>query len=470
MRLQPYRNLWLLVLALPGFSVEAGPSPVRPAPKISNTKPVITPKPATKSLKAPAPTTSEVQKVVDAAAKALANGEWAAAEKLIQKALTTVPNQPELLVMLGIAQFELGNMNGAFANTQRALNVKTRFAARALLYQGLAAVALTRQSEARALFARLRAEYPKSMEVGSIPPMSTWSYASKDTSKAQSETGMPWWNVIGLASMNWDSHPANPYDSTSNRSLDSEADLAAFAFASVGVNPSAVPLRLRLTGSRFDYHKRNDLDSTMVQGLIEAPLHKGTPTTFTPRARLQRIWLGGDSYQDLRHGAVAWTQDWSKPWQSDVAPYWEKRSYRAPNDGRTCTAIGMDLRLQWTPTALGRFRRLTITGHWENADADMKYYGWDEYSLGAKARGSLPWRLQLDLDLRYRTRNGAQIDPTVNDYRDEKRFEGGMALSRPVFNERLTLELSVRQTSFDAWSPDLTYGQTMVALTLIAVY
>lgn len=401
------------------------------------------------------------QAATDRGSAALARGHWELAERELREAVRLAPDQPDLLLLLGIAQYQRGDMASCAATLDRARAGRVRAEARLLLYRGSAARALGDEARAEECFALLRRRHPGSAEVRRIPTV------TGPVAPTQEDTTPGWWSAMALAGVVHDSHPVPPSDFiVAGASPDADPDWLWMGMAGLNVAIPDRPFQARLSVMRSDYHASDYLDSTFVSGQVSTPLRRGA-ATCAPRLTGERLWLGGAGFQRNWSLGASWVQDWNGTWQSEVLPVWQRRDYDAPNDGQDADVLGMDLRLQHA-AGTGALRRIALVGKAENAVTTIPYYGWNEYALGLRAGWRLPWSLSLDADLRHRWRYGLQRDEITQGFRDERRWEGAVTLFRPISGP-FNAELSWRVNRSSSWLESRTYIQHLVGLTFIAV-
>ena len=210
-----------------------------------------------------------------AAGIALGSGDWPEAIAHADRALQIWPEHGDLLVLRGIARYHAGEFRPALADLNAALATTTRYRPRALLYAGLAGIAVGEDTVASRALLELLREFPTSSEAQRLQALVP---SSTPTPGAVHSAIPTWWSGQASLAVYRDDDPRQAVR-TGASAVDGDAtstDLLAMAAVSGDFIPPESALGVHLEGTWATYEQNSEFRSaTLAAGVIV----QGSPWT-----------------------------------------------------------------------------------------------------------------------------------------------------------------------------------------------
>ena len=384
----------------------------------------------------------------------LRKSEWSAAEKELLAITQQKPNHANAHALLGIARYHLKEYRAAVADLLVALENKTRFGARSLYYLGMSLSKLGRTKAAREAFTHLIVTYPRSAEarkLGSLP---------EDVLQVlEGRKKLDFYRPILTLDAGYNSNPSQLTAGV--------GDLALIGYASGRVRLRPYPWLVNTAVFFQKYADETELDYVDLSAELLRGYKLSKHDALEPSFRLNRRWLGGESYERVTGFELRHTRKWDMNWDSDAWLSYELNSSLAPEDSDSKT---LSLRLRawrelWTWDFLSRLR---VEAQWAQENAETNYLGYTRWRLGTGLRFSLPRDTTLDFGLSYTRDNYSDIHPDQGLQRIDKTSGVNLVAYCPVSaNTIVKVQISrlSRSSTLDGYSHD----QTLMTVGIVYV-
>ena len=249
------------------------------------------------------------------------------------------------------------------------------------------------------------------------------------------------------------------------RQIHGDPDSFGQAAAGARITVPVIPLVLSGRIDDREYAHQEALDHTLIHSAAEVPLsiHE---TTLAPRFYVNDNWYGDAYYSTTTHGALRWTQDWSREWSSDLTPFMEHTSYRPPFRAQDGTETGASVSVTWWLPNLSPLRSLSLEVGGSRYKARAYVNTYSEGRVEVEQAYELPWKLACEMDLSWLPTHYNEPVANGRENRRDHLFEGNVMVKRPIgagFSAKLACMITNNQSN----RPAQQYHETEVSAGLV---
>jgi len=316
---------------------------------------------------------------------------WEAAKTHIVAAREAVGDHPDVLTLLGICEYHLGEYRPAARSLRRGHDGGTRYPARALYYLGLSHAKLGEDAASERAFRLLAERHPDSPEAKKVsvttgvplpdaPVPATVHSADAATAKMD-------WRFFGLIGAYYDSNPGQVAENLPGVSEDGDVFGQIMAGVRFPLGESAWEIR----GGAFhkNYFDSNRFDTIGANASLGAHW-EGRTLDVAPQFEVRSLWFDYDFFQV--RGEVGVGLEWhvADRWDVLARPFASYLLHGSGFGGLDGPQYGGSVGLRWKPAWRPlQWIRAEVRG--DAYDADDGSSAWVEVKPVVGSRWALPW-------------------------------------------------------------------------------
>lgn len=377
----------------------------------------------------------------------LSKGKWTEAERHFTACLAENPDHADSHALLGMALYHKARHRESVGSLEKALALKTRYAARSLYYLGMAYAALGEKEKAENAFSRVIALYPSSSEARKL------GYIPADVKDAvrRGEAFAVKGTVITV-DLGYDSNP------TQVSGGDSDFFLDLYATTEMAVPRTYWTAGVSTFIEKFTDDSDNDFFSLTADlsrdfvlsdaGLLELIL------------QYERSWYGSDDFESNPGLWLIYDRQLDRNWNSELRAGFVSHSDLSDSEDST---DGLE--------SAGRVRAYRKIRGWKLIDrirleaelvsqgSDTDYLGYRDMSAGFEWRVLPADLMSVDMSIEYASRKYGDDHPVYEEQREDTSIEISLYLTYPLKDGLyLTAQLShdTRSSNIDYYEEDET--------------
>lgn len=424
-----------------------------------------------------------IQRAFDAwqrGADALSAGNWDVAVAAFRLCLLVWPDHPDVSALLGVALYHTDDRSGARDALRVAIAGNTKYLARALYYDGLAASETNDPDAAQARFRQILTEFPNSAEAKKIlalddpmPPATpavkkpeAWRSADpmallvpKDSASASSD-----WRIQASASVGIDTNPLLASTLVAaTTSTERRTDGVWQTSLGLDFQPSEVPMLIRVSGFLADYFEVDSVDFFGANAMLMFEWQPHDHHLLSPYYQFQFLWLSDRPYETQHTVGLEYTGLLSAEWAIrgvlDGGFRFHPAEFAAFDGG----FIGLNVASLWFSDVESGLGRMGIGASWAYHDAATQSKAAHIVTVDWHWQFWFSAPVSLNLGVGWRYRSFVESEPDFGRRRIEHRVMGGATVRLDLENW-VAVQLSARYAANWATIPDYTYGQLTLQL------
>jgi tetratricopeptide (TPR) repeat protein len=399
----------------------------------------------------------DVGRLLSEGSEQLRRSEWAAAERTFRRALDERGADPDVLALLGIAQYHAESYSEAVESLTAATRGQTRYEARALYYLGLAHSQLEQRDQARVAFEELLRRYPDSVEASQLR-------------RGTPTSGERPWSFMFMQSASRDDNPMRGSRVEDVVLIAPEADNALLTFLSASrrFNHS----RFQLDGSVFrnDYTEVDDLDMLGATLAAAGHFNPSARARIRPFIELQHFWLDDAPFEARATVGLEYEQRTGERWSCETLARYSVQRYPEepfqPLDGDDAL-LGLGIVRHGRPGSPADSFRFDLSGR--HVSADDAFLGYLDAGGLVATRFRLSSGSTLGIATGLFRRVYDETDPTFDVRRDDTRWSSQAHLTVRLVRS-LYLRLNATYVDNHSNVDQYLYRQTVWGGALIVMF